>query len=239
MLKLYYTYTPILDNVNINDLIKILPVETMKKISGFKNENAQKQSLLAQFLLFKASSDSGIANPISIIDYNAHGKPFLRDNPYYFNISHSEELVAVLISDYECGLDVQHTDAKKSSRTLMDIAGRFFTENENNYLQNLDIKKQKNEFFRIWAIKESYLKYLGTGLSEPLNSFNVTIAPCSDSYADDCAYIISGKETSFVKVLEPRFSSEYQVAICVSRDIHNSEIELFAITNLSEFGLNM
>ena len=52
------------------------------------------------------------------------------------------------------------------------IAKRFFSENEYKYI--LESESQGNAFYEIWTKKEAYVKFLGTGLSTPLSSFDVT-----------------------------------------------------------------
>ena len=52
------------------------------------------------------------------------------------------------------------------------LAKRFFTAEEQQFI--LEEPEGINErFYRIWTGKESYLKYLGTGLTKPLGSFSV------------------------------------------------------------------
>ena len=53
------------------------------------------------------------------------------------------------------------------------MAGRFFHEEEMALLKTLEGDKQDQLFFNYWSVKESFLKYIGTGLTRPLNSFVV------------------------------------------------------------------
>ena len=46
---------------------------------------------------------------------------------------------------------------------------RVFTPEEQRFLS----QGHPTDFFRLWTGKESYLKYLGTGLSKSLTSFSV------------------------------------------------------------------
>lgn len=49
------------------------------------------------------------------------------------------------------------------------MSQRFFHPLEMQYVQ----QNGENAFFDVWSAKESYLKYLGCGLSLPMQSFSV------------------------------------------------------------------
>ena len=55
----------------------------------------------------------------------------------------------------------------------MEVARRFFHPAEIQCLQNLAGDAQDELFFRYWSVKESFLKYTGSGLSSPLSGFEV------------------------------------------------------------------
>ena len=95
------------------------------------------------------------------IIFNEHGKPFLKGNLVYFNISHYGNLCAVAISDNEVGIDTEHRDMMKDGF------------NEKEYRTWLSDKEQKEllksddpvGFLAIkWAEKRSILKMIGSGL---------------------------------------------------------------------------
>ena len=59
-----------------------------------------------------------IENPI--FDYGAE-KPVLKNNEKHFSISHSGEYIAIVFSDYACGIDIEQTkdrDYKKISKRM-------------------------------------------------------------------------------------------------------------------------
>lgn len=63
-------------------------------------------------------------------------------------------------------------DVERIRSADLKIARRFFTDNEYRYItktgSDIDIR-----FFEIWTKKEAFIKYIGKGLSIPLNSFDV------------------------------------------------------------------
>lgn len=98
----------------------------------------------------------------------SEGKPYIKNNPFYFNISHSKEVVLCGISKAPVGLDVE----KKTSGRIK-IAKRFFHEKEWEYLENIKEESADLEFIKLWTMKESYVKMTGDGLALGLSSFNV------------------------------------------------------------------
>ena len=97
------------------------------------------------------------------------GKPFVADREdVFFNISHSGVYVVCAVSDGEIGVDIE-----KRSKARMEVAGRFFHVREVRELEVASGVEQDKLFYDFWSVKESFLKYTGTGLTRPLNSFVV------------------------------------------------------------------
>jgi 4'-phosphopantetheinyl transferase len=107
--------------------------------------------------------------------YGAFGKPALIGEELRFNMSHSHGLALFAVSaDRELGVDVEHVRADFASE---DIARRFFSTVEVAAFNALPKAEQVAAFFRCWTRKEAYIKAIGRGLSEPLDAFDVTLAP--------------------------------------------------------------
>ena len=53
-----------------------------------------------------------------------------------------------------------------------ELAQRFFAAAECEYLRGLPPSLLREAFFRIWTLKEAYIKAEGKGLSIPLDSFH-------------------------------------------------------------------
>ena len=88
-----------------------------------------------------------------------NGKP--KCDGVYFNLSHSGDMVLCVISDAAVGCDIEMvTDAP------MEVAERYFSDSERNYISSAETAAGKNRrFFRLWTMKESYLKTTGEGMS--------------------------------------------------------------------------
>lgn len=112
------------------------------------------ENITSKELLTKALKDAHITN-IDIV-YNEHGKPYLKSSELYFNISHDKNMIVLVTSDKEIGVDLEYLTYKPS------VVNKYFTPREQEI-----IKKSKNkeyDFTKIWVMKEAYVKMLGTGI---------------------------------------------------------------------------
>lgn len=109
------------------------------------------------------------------------GKPFIADKEnIFFNISHSGDYVVCAVSDREIGIDIE-----KRAKARMEVAGRFFHKREVLALNALADDERNNLFYDYWSVKESFLKYIGTGLARPLDSFLVQFSAGSISLYEE------------------------------------------------------
>lgn len=103
----------------------------------------------------------------AVVQQESGGKPYLEKVPgVYFNISHTSGLVACGIGRQEIGIDVERI--RSYDKRLMQ---RICTEEEMAYIcdDNKEGEQIQNErFFRLWTLKESYLKATGQGLAMPM-----------------------------------------------------------------------
>lgn len=104
---------------------------------------------------------------------SAHGKPYLCGvtPALYFNISHSGDYVVAAFSDAETGIDIE-----KKTACRMEVARRFFHPEETARLEAAGEEERRQLFFDYWTIKESFLKYTGSGLTAPLSGFRVSLS---------------------------------------------------------------
>ena len=107
------------------------------------------------------------------IEYGEHSKPYIKDrDDIFFNLSHSEGIVMCVVSDGEVGCDVE-----KVRDINIDTAKRFFSPFEYEEIMKKETyEERKDTFFRLWTLKESFLKATGMGLGLPLKSFSIDIS---------------------------------------------------------------
>lgn len=105
------------------------------------------------FLTHVLESYYGVRNAAQRLQAGLHGKPYLKDVPVRFNLSHSGPLTAVAVGRRDVGLDVQQRD-KKTHGTLS---------------ARLTPAEREEDLFRLWTAKEAYIKYCGGSLAAMLN----------------------------------------------------------------------
>lgn len=127
--------------------------------------------LMAGQLLNHALTQQGLPSDDKHIVQNRFGKPmFKADGLGYFNLSHSGSWVVCAVDKQMVGIDVEQC------RTDIDFeVMSLFSRAEQIYINNGSDKNKLTRFYRIWTLKESYLKALGVGVSQPLNSFTIHV----------------------------------------------------------------
>jgi 4'-phosphopantetheinyl transferase len=118
--------------------------------------------------------------------YGPEGKPSLspeHNSRISFNVSHSNGMgLFVFASDREIGADIEYV---KPDFRGMEIASRFFSEEESAALAKLPPQERDEAFFGCWTKKEAYVKAHGQGLSIPLRSFTVEFSKSKQVLADE------------------------------------------------------
>ncbi|HEX6270320.1 MAG TPA: 4'-phosphopantetheinyl transferase superfamily protein [Anaerolineales bacterium] len=106
---------------------------------------------------------------------NPHGKPALHDHNLEFNLSHSGDFALVAVTqERKVGVDIERMRQGISSQV---IARQYFSRSEVTKLLALPSEQWERGFFNCWTRKEAYIKAHGLGLSLPLESFDVSLAP--------------------------------------------------------------
>lgn len=176
MVRVYITNVENLpDPLEAPQIMQGFSDERKEKALKFKQVKDRKESLGAGLLLLKVLKMQG--KSIEDIYYGENGKPEL--DGLHFNLSHSHNMVALAVSEQPVGIDLEIID-----KIHGNIAKRYFTERENAYLDAFEGAEREKEFFRIWTMKESYLKMTGEGLSLELNRVDFVIGDKVTVYRD-------------------------------------------------------
>ena len=146
--------------------LKYISTERRERVERMRSERDRITSVLAELTVrIQIILHTGMKNEDIRFDYGEHGKPFLHGREdFQFSFSHAGGYVAFVCGKHSVGVDIERTDREKEN-----IARKHFTENE---YEAIYTRKEKT-FAEIWTAKEAYVKYLGTGLSKGLNTFDV------------------------------------------------------------------
>ncbi len=133
--------------------------ERQQKVDAYRLPKDKHLSLGAGVLLEQGLSRLGIQNASLVCGENK--KPYLKGcRNLFFSLSHSEPYAVCAFFDKEIGIDIE-----KLSEVSESVIKRVTTEKEYALLTKLGGEPKKEQFIRLWTVKESYVKYLGKGLS--------------------------------------------------------------------------
>lgn len=145
--------------------------ERRQKICRMRQYKDKCLSLAAELLLIRACKDYGINYYGQHLIYNEHQKPIWEHSPMHFNLSHSHHRALCVTDNMPVGCDVEYADGDHT-----DIARRYFTPEEYLALAACNTAEEKRRnFYRLWTLKESYMKCTGLGFHLPLNQFGINL----------------------------------------------------------------
>jgi 4'-phosphopantetheinyl transferase len=104
-----------------------------------------------------------------IFERSAEGRPRIAGDHHglHFNLAHTRGLVALAVARVpDLGVDAEH--AGKSAP--LAVARRYFSAAEIQALDALPEPERPARFRRLWTLKESYLKAIGTGVAGGLGT---------------------------------------------------------------------
>ena len=165
---------------NVSQLKKRLTTDEIAKVERYRMPSSQTQALYVRNYLRKVlSSYSDLMPEAWRFEYGEKGKPRLIEKQRIetglnFNISHSKEHLLIAVCQREgkslqLGVDIEHA---RSSTNIDSIMKHYFSDTELTDLLELSKEEQRERFFDLWALKESYIKATGKGLATSLRSFS-------------------------------------------------------------------
>jgi len=190
---------------------RILEPEELDRAGRFRFERLQRHFVASRgFLRYVLARYLGKKAEELRFSHNSYGKPSLAgEGTLQFNMSHSHEVALVAVTrGAAVGVDVEHIRSDFASE---EIARRFFSRLEVETLKLLPKEEQVAAFFRCWARKEAYIKAIGKGLSQPLDGFDVTLAP-----SEPAALLRAGEEDTMTwSMSDIDVGSDYASALVV------------------------
>ena len=158
------------DPARFFDAYAAVPASRREKVDRLRSPAAKRCSLAAGLLLRQALEAAGVAPEDMELSEGEHGKPFLLRRPdVQFSLSHSGDRVMCVTADRPVGCDVQATAPRD-----LRLARRFFTEEECRFIFAQESEAARYAaFFRVWTLKESFLKCVGLGLAFPMDAFSL------------------------------------------------------------------
>ncbi len=171
-----------------------LPEDEINKVERYIQLSARDKGLMVRGYLrgilskvansVREESHGNISPSEWRFEYGKKGKPCLVDEQKLatgltFNISHSGDWLIIAVATHdtasmELGVDIERY---RQGTNIYPILNNYFTSQESQELLALSEPQQRDRFFDLWALKESYIKAKGLGLALSLKSFSFDLSP--------------------------------------------------------------
>lgn len=122
-----------------------------------KAEDRARTLGVSLLLLFALRREGYKSEKLPDFSYMGNGKPYIPEYPdLQFNLSHSKNIIACVISNLEVGVDVEHVREIKEATVR-----KVFSEKEREIVGHT-----KEGYVRLWTIKEACAKLTGIGMAD-------------------------------------------------------------------------
>lgn len=167
-IQLFYTYiSRDKHDLILQEKLHDFPKEYQEHVLKLRKWQDAQLTVLGRLLLKESMNRNQQEFKQKEIAFGEYNKPYLKDNPIHFNISHSNEIaLCALCRDQSIGVDIE---------MIAPIEVHDFF----NQMTPFEIETIKNSvdkvrsLFVYWTQKEAVIKADGHGLSIPLKSFEV------------------------------------------------------------------
>jgi 4'-phosphopantetheinyl transferase len=207
MVELYAV--PLTERLNDDLFLRLLSCVDSKKqerIKQFRHWQDAHRTLYADLLVrYIIMRTLGVDRSDIRFSVNAYNKP-LFDHPsgFHFNVAHSGKWIVCAINDSPVGVDVEQINDVN-----LDISRRFFSEDEHSAIMQREGPDRRFLFYALWTLKESYLKAMGKGLYQPLDSFTIRFLE-----RDDIGLFSNGEMIPDVYFKQYSIGNDYSLAVC-------------------------
>jgi len=174
-------------DVQISHWRGMLDAEELARADRF-HFAADRDTFIAAHALTRAMLSGATGRPVDSWHYSKghFGKPALAADAeatgLCFNLSHTRGFVACAIARNEIGIDAE------ASERFVDFAllDRYFAPEEARAVTSASPERKAAVFFRLWTLKEAFIKATGEGLHRPLASFSFAFDPLRLSFHPEC-----------------------------------------------------
>lgn len=193
----------VLKSSNSIDCLPLQKPEWMEEkrwnnIQKIKAQTDKKRSFVSGCLLDFMCRDLGIESPD--YGYTEKGKPFLNGVDCAFNISHSGEYAALV---YHASTEPVGVDIQKIRLMRDGMERRLLHVKEMEQLPE-EYENRMNYLNRLWAVKESFVKMTGDGLSCDFRTV----------YVDFDNGMVTGEDGVAAQFSVWEWEEDYYLAVC-------------------------
>lgn len=190
-------YPELLQNLTSKDKTEILDSRYINKRIGY---------LGLALLLKEVFSRHKISDSVCLADI--YKNPIL--DKFYISFSSSKNLIICAVSEHEIGCDIEKI--REAPQNLPTI---YFSKLERDYLKSFQSQYIDEEYYRLYTLKESYIKMTGEQIARPAKTFEVVIGEDIEIYRNDQTEICW---------IEEYYIPGYQLSVCSKDSQFASEI---------------
>ena len=214
--KTYILNCSALENAELFEMYyNLIGENRRKKINAFRFERDKRLSLGAGILLMKTLGDYS-EDDFTLGKYE---KPYIKNCPLCFNLSHSGEYAAIAVSELEVGCDIEEIRPIELS-----VAKRYFFASEYEAIENeKDEEKKRELFFRLWTLKESFMKATGFGMNLGLNEFEI-------GFENGAPFVNHSVDKTEYSLFEYEIKPPYRLAVCAKGKAEFNDITEIDLT---------
>lgn len=151
-----------------------LSAEEIKRADRFRKPTSRNQHVVGRGMARRLLGEDNVSPEDVCFAEETYGKPYVvapEAAKQPFNVAHTDGLVMCGVGNdpsHLLGVDVECLCRK----TDPGLAERYFARPEVDFLKRCCSERQRQDLFlRIWTLKESFIKAIGTGLQTPLADF--------------------------------------------------------------------
>ena len=159
----------------------LMPTARQKKVMRYAKTDDKKLGVAAFALLCYALNLCGYKIGHYEFSTTENGKPYFKNLPLNFNISHTGNAVACAVSKTEIGVDIQKKNVEYSR-----VMHRICCENEIDLISASE--NPIDDFVKLWTLKESHVKCIGARVFDNADKYDfssVVKSGCGKLYGYD------------------------------------------------------
>ena len=185
-----------INDYEINDVINFknrINMEKLKRINKMIDENEIRKSIISEIILSELLDQMNIDYDSLNIKYSKNGKPFI-NNELFYSIAHSNNYIAVAISNKNIGIDIEEIDNFRIDNidVFTNIEEQDFINKSNNRLNNA---------IKVFTLKEAYIKFKDLSI---FDIKNINVVKNNKLEIDECNIKAIVKKNYVISICEQK-----------------------------------
>lgn len=152
------------DFISEKDINSIYPELRKKELKKIKNEKKLKEKYYSWEVL-KIAIMNSYGYEFNKIGFSKSDNGKWECDKCFFSISHSNDVIAIAISNHNVGIDIEYIDKFKDKFSDVEILNKFARRISNEFDETIDSNNYESKLIdvvKIWTTKESIFKLNGS-----------------------------------------------------------------------------